>query len=143
MLGVDVGSMLEAEGDAEAPVDTFADDIGAEPEGDLVGSDGGEVEVDSAADSVPVAASLDVLVVTAIELLDNQSGFDPLRPKYTDQASAPPPLIQRIISKVMPIEEEGNEQLSLGQPGQGESHSSSVVISACSGTAFPHRQSSF
>ncbi len=76
-------------------VEALAEDVGVPEEG-LAGSEvEAEVEVIDEAvdveDSVLVAPSVDVLVTT-LELLDSQSGLDPLRPKYTDHASRPPPV---------------------------------------------------
>lgn len=91
LFGVDVGSMLEVEADAEALLDTLAEVV-RDPEGELEGS-GVEVEAEVAVEVVEVVEldSVEVLV-TETELLDNQSGLDPLTPKYTDHASRPPPV---------------------------------------------------
>ena len=84
--------MPEVEADPEAMLDPLAEDVG-EPDA-LAGSDEVEAEaevVDEVVlDSMLVATSVDVSVTA--ELLDNQSGLDPLRPKYTDHASRPPPV---------------------------------------------------
>lgn len=85
--------MLDVEADADGPLDALAD--AREPEDEVGRSEEVEVEAEVidevVEESVLVAPSVDVLV-TAIELLDNQSGLDPLRPKYTDHASRPPPV---------------------------------------------------
>lgn len=81
--------MLEVEADAEEFLDTLAEDV-RDPEDELEGSEEVEVEAEVRIDVVEVD-SVEV-PVTALELLDNQSGLDPLRPKYTDHASRPPPV---------------------------------------------------
>lgn len=80
--------MLEVEADAEGFLDTLAEVV-RDPEGELEGSEV-EVEAEVAVDVVEVDSV--AVLVTALELLDSQSGLDPLTPKYTDHASRPPPV---------------------------------------------------